>query len=170
MKRTILVLIGGLVFLAGCNNQADKGPAKWKGPSYRIAFDTRQTPPDPSGITLPVITYTANPHDLERRTILVVRFDTAGAKSKGPVSDQMTMVATDIQGAAGALSADYMAKADKGLAKILAAYCLKGKIHIKVMLAKSSLTPQAADAELDAKRMSDWLPLDIDFKNPHPKC
>ncbi len=37
-------------------------------------------------------------------------------------------------------------------------------------MAQSSLTNQAGDAEMNAKRLSDWLPIDVEFKNPHPKC
>jgi hypothetical protein len=47
---------------------------------------------------------------------------------------------------------------------------VKGKIKISVLIAKSSLTNQAGDAELDEKRLSDWLPIEVVFKNPHPGC
>ena len=50
------------------------------------------------------------------------------------------------------------------------AYCMKGKIKLSVAIARSSLSPQADDAELNEKRLSDWLPLEVEFKNPHPKC
>jgi hypothetical protein len=39
-----------------------------------------------------------------------------------------------------------------------------------VLIAKSSLTNNPTDAELDEKRLSDWLPIELAFKNPHPKC
>jgi hypothetical protein len=39
-----------------------------------------------------------------------------------------------------------------------------------VALARSSLSPNAADSEVDEKRLSDWLPIEVVFKNPHPKC
>jgi hypothetical protein len=38
------------------------------------------------------------------------------------------------------------------------------------MLVRSSLAPQAGDAEINQKRLSDWLPIDVVFKNPHPTC
>ena len=60
--------------------------------------------------------------------------------------------------------------ANKGLSTLLGAYCVKGKVKISVALARSSLTSQAGDAEVDAKRLSDWLPIELVFKNPHPKC
>jgi hypothetical protein len=47
---------------------------------------------------------------------------------------------------------------------------MKGKIKITVALARSSLQSTAEDAEVDAKRLSDWLPVEVVFKNPHPKC
>jgi hypothetical protein len=63
-----------------------------------------------------------------------------------------------------------MGEADKGLARFLGAYCIKGKVKISVALARSSLTSHADDAEVDAKRLSDWLPIEVVFKNPHPGC
>jgi len=44
-------------------------------------------------------------------------------------------------------------------------------MKISVALVRSSLTSShPSDAELDAKRMSDWLPIEVVFKNPHPRC
>jgi hypothetical protein len=63
-----------------------------------------------------------------------------------------------------------MAAADEGLSRFLGAYCVKGKIKISVAFARSSLASQAGDAEVDAKRLSDWLPIEVVFKNPHPTC
>ena len=84
--------------------------------------------------------------------------------------DQMIMAPVDISGAEGTLPADYMDAADKGLSRFLGAYCMKGKIKISVAIARSSLSSQAGDAELDAKRLSDWLPIEVVFRNPHPAC
>jgi hypothetical protein len=167
--------MGGLVFLAGCKSQGNKadgipvGP-KWQGAAYRLAFDTQAAKPNSAGITIPAIKYTANPDALERRVTLVVRFDTSGAKKSGPVMDQMIMGAVNISGAEGALPADYMDAANKGLSNMLAAYCMKGKIKVTVALAQSSISSQAGDDELNAKRLSDWLPIELIFKNPHPGC
>jgi hypothetical protein len=47
---------------------------------------------------------------------------------------------------------------------------VKGKIKLSVALARSSLSSQAGDAEIDSKRLTDWLPIEIVFKNPHPTC
>ena len=178
MRKGILFAIGGLVLLAGCGGQGTKPPndeAKWKGAPYRIAFDTREQKPNPAGITIPVIDYTADPEALERRATLVVRFDAAGAKPSRSaqdqtLTDQMIMAPTDLSGATGALSPMYMDAADKGLAKLLAAYCIKGKVKINLALVRSSVKPQAGDAELNEKRLSDWMPIELEFKNPHPKC
>jgi hypothetical protein len=175
VRRGIILAIGGLALLAGCKNQGDKadgipvGP-KWKGAPYRLTFDTKAAKPNPSGFTIPAVKYTANPDALEKRATLVVRFDTSGVTKNGPVSNQMIMAPVDIPGAEGTLPADYMDAADKGLSKILGAYCMKGKIKISVRLARSSLSPQARDAEIDEKRLSDWLPIEVEFKNPHPRC
>ena len=43
-------------------------------------------------------------------------------------------------------------------------------IKVTVVLVRSSITPSADDAEINAKRLSDGLPIELVFKNPHPKC
>ena len=174
-KGIIISAIGGFALLAGCGNQGDKASnvpvtPKWKGAPYQIAFDTQAAKPNPAGVTIPAIKYTANPDALEKRAILVVRFDASAVTKHGPVMNQMIMAPVDISGTEGALPADYMNLADKELAKFLGAYCVKGKIKITVAIARSSLTNQAAEAELDAKRLSDWAPIEVVFKNPHPGC
>jgi hypothetical protein len=175
VRKGIILAIGALAFLAGCGNQPDKASnipitPKWQGAPYHIAFDTKPTKPNPVGVTIPAIKYTANPDALERRATLVVHFDVSGATKSGPMVNQMIMAPVDISGTEGALPADYMDAADKELSRFLGAYCIKGKVKISVAIAKSSLNPQAGDAELDEKRLSDWLPIEVVFKNPHPKC
>ena len=175
MKKGMMLAIAGLAFLAGCGNQGNKAAnvsttPKWKGAPYRLAFETKAAKPNPAGITIPVIKYTANPDMLEMRAALVVRFDVSGGKKDGPVMNQMIMAPTNIPGEEGALAADYMDATNKELAKYLGSYCLKGKVNISVAFARSSLNPQAGDAELEAKRLSDWLPIELVFKNPHPTC
>ena len=164
-----------MAFLTGCGSQGDKASnvpvkPKWQGAPYHIAFDTKAAKPNPAGVTIPAVMYTANPDFVERRATLVVRFDASGATKKGPVANQMVMAPVDIHGTDGALPGDYMDAADKGLSNFLAAYCIKGKIKITVAIARSSLTSQAGDDEINAKRLSDWLPIELVFKNPHPKC
>jgi hypothetical protein len=84
--------------------------------------------------------------------------------------NQMIMGPVDISGAEGSLPADYMNLADQGLSRFLGAYCIKGKVKISVALARSSLSNQADDDEVNEKRLSDWLPAEVAFKNPHPGC
>lgn len=174
MRHGILLAMGGLVLLAGCGQQdkAANAPAtpKWKGEPYRITFDAPPAKPNPAGVTIPVVKYTANPDALEKRASLVVKFDTSTATKQGPMANQMIMGGVDISGAEGALPADYMGEADKGLARFLGAYCIKGKVKISVALARSSLSSSAEDSEVDQKRLSDWLPIEITFKNPHGGC
>jgi hypothetical protein len=114
--------------------------------------------------------YTANPDAQETRAVLVVRFDASGATKQGPIANQMIMPPVDIPATEGALPPDYMSAADRDLSTFLAAYCLKGKIKIQVALARSSVPSQAPEGVVDAKRLSDWLPIEVEFKNPHPKC
>jgi hypothetical protein len=171
VKKGIIFAIGALAFLAGCKNQASTNntPAqpKWQGAPYHLAFDTAATKPSPSGVTIPTIKYTANPDAVVRRASLVVRFDTAGAKTNGPVMDQMIMAPVDISGAEGALPADYMDAADQGLAHLIGAYGMKGKVKISVLLAQSSISSQASDDEINSKRLSDWLPTELVLKKSH---
>jgi hypothetical protein len=176
MRKGILLLaIGGLALLAGCDNQANKAPGipvgpKWKGAPYRISLDTQAGKPNPAGVTIPMIKYTANPDALEKRVSLVVRFDTTEAKDAESPTNKMIMAPVDISGETGTLPVVYMDTADKELATYLGAYCLKGKVKISVAIARSSLSSRAIDSEVEAKRLSDWLPVEIVFKNPHPKC
>lgn len=175
MRKGIVLALGVFVFLAGCGNKGEKTadvPAKpkWQGAPYHIAFDAPPAKPNPAGVTIPAVKYTANPEMVEKRATLVVRFDASGIKKSGPIMNQMIMAPVDISGAEGTLPADYMDEASKGLGKFLGAYCVKGKIKINVALARSSLSNQAGDAEVDAKRLSDWLPIEVAFKNPHPTC
>jgi hypothetical protein len=176
VKKGILLAVGGPILLAGCdagNKPAATVPAtpKWKGQPYRIAFDKPDAKPNPAGVTIPAIKFTANPEAVERRATLVVRFDNSSAKNPtgAPMVNKMIMAPVDIKGEEGALNADYMSAADKGLAGILGAYHMNGKIKISVALARSSLTNQAGDNEVDKKRLSDWLDGEVTFKNPHPK-
>ena len=175
MRKSIILAIAGLVFLAGCKNQentASNVPVKpkWQGAPYHLSFDTHATKPTRSGITIPAIKYNANPDALVSRATLVVRFDTSGISKDRPLMNQMVMAPFDISGAQGALPADYMDATNQALSKFLEAYCIKGKVKISVLLARSSLTAQADDSEINEKRLSDWQPIELVFKNPHPKC
>ena len=174
MKKGIFILSGALLLLAGCNsgNQASNIPIKpkWQGAPYRLSFGALPAKPNPSGVTLPAIKFIADPDQLERRVDLVVLVDTSSVKQASPVPDQMIMAATDISGAEGALSPDYLEFADKQLATMLSSYCMKGKVKISVTLVSSSLPLGATDDLVNAKRLSDWLPLEITYKNPHGKC
>jgi len=174
VKKPIIILAGALLLLAGCNsgNQAANAPQppKWKGLPYRVAFDTKPVKPNPSGITLPGIKFTANPDDVETRADLVVLVDTTGVKGAGSIPDMMIMAPTDISGSEGALSADYVELTNKELTKMLTGYCMKGKVKLSVALARSTLNMTSTDDQINAKRLSDWTPIELDFKNPHPKC
>lgn len=168
------VLIAGLAFVAGCGTAGEKAGVpvepKWKGAPYHIAFDTPPAKSNPSGITIPGVKFTANPEAVETRALLVMKFGTAGAGEEG--QHRMVGAPVDIKGTDGTLPKDYMDRVSTGLAEYLGSYCMKGKVDVSVALARSSLNPQASDGEMDAKRLSDWLPIQLDFKNPHksPKC
>ena len=175
MRKGILVAIGGLAFLAGCGNQGDKASGipvepKWKGPAYRLVFDAKAAKPSPEGITLPAIDFTANPDALERRATLVVRYDSSGVKTDNLIVNQIILAPFDVPGAQGTLPADYMELADKGLAQLTGAYCMKGKVKVTVALARSSLSPRAADAEINEKRLSDWVTTEVVINNPKKGC
>jgi hypothetical protein len=161
--------------LAGCQNQGDKAPGipvgpKWKGPTYRIAFDAKEAPPSPEGVSLPALNFTANPDALERRVTLVVRYDSSAVKSNKLIVNQFILAPVDVSGAEGSLPADYMEQANKGLAQLAETYCIKGKLKVTVALARSSLSPQAGDSEINDKRLSDWVTTEIVNKKPKKGC
>lgn len=177
VRKGILLAIAGLAFLSGCDMGGKSASVpvqpKWKGPAYRIATDTQPTKLNAPGVTIPGIKFTANPDALETRATLVIRFDSAEltkSKTEGPAMNKMIMAPVDIHGAEGALPKDYMDLASKDLSRFMGAYCVNGKIKISVALARSSLTSQAGDTEVDNKRLSDWLPVEVEYKNPHSKC
>jgi len=175
VRKSIIVTFAALAFLAGCQNQSSQTSGipvqpKWKGAPYRLAFGAAPAKANPAGLTIPPITYTANPDMLETRANLVVQFDTSGVKRDYPVPNQMVMAPADIHGAQGALPADYVGTASKELAKMLASYCLNGKVKIAVALTKSSIPLTATEDQVNTHRLSDWLPIELVFKNPRPKC
>ena len=172
MKTATMVVFGALAFLAGCQDNSPKIqiPPKWPGAAYHLSFGATPAKPNPSGLTIPQIEYNANPDALENRADLVIQFDTSKAKSDGPVMNFMTMAAVDVKGNKGALPDDYVALASSQLAKMLTAYCINGKVKISVALTRSSLPMNPTGDQIDAKRMSDWTPIDLDFKNPQKKC
>jgi hypothetical protein len=160
-----------MALLAGCGNQGNKAasaPAepKWKGAPYRISLDTKEAKPSPSGVTIPTVKWTANPDALEKRVSLVVQFDLS-KDPNNPAMSQMIVGPVDISGAEGALPADYMELADKQLAQYLTAYKIKGKFKISVALARSSLNGRAGTAEVNSKRLSDWLGTEVTVKGGH---
>jgi hypothetical protein len=174
MRNGILLAIAGAVFVAGCGNQTAKAPTpatttQLKTP-YHIEFDTKPAKPNPAGVALPAIHYLANPQAMQRRAALVVRIDSPAAKSDKPGSRLLVGPAVDLPGTGGTLPESYMNLADQQLAKALATACMNGPIKISVALVRSSIKPGPSDAEVDAKRLSDWVPDEVVFKNPHPKC
>lgn len=170
VRKAILLAISGILLLAGCESKKDAGipvEPKWKGPAYRLAYDTKAPKPDPSGVTLPGIKWTANPDELETRAVLVVHYDSSGVKSDKLVVDQVILGATDIKGAEGQLGDDYVALADQGLAKLLGIYGVKGKVKVQAILVRSSISPSAGPDEIAAKKLSDWISTEIEFKGGH---
>ena len=173
VRKAILCTFAAAALLAGCGSQtASNIPVtpKWKGAPYHLAFGAQPAKPNPAGLTIPPITFTANPDALETRANLVVQFDTSAVKRNGPVMDQMIMAPVTISGEEGALPADYLDTASKELAKMLGSYCMNGKIKIAVALTKSSIPMTATEDQVNSHRLSDWLPTELVFKNPHPKC
>lgn len=162
MRKAMFSAIGAMALLAGCGNQATSTTStppvpKWKGLPYRISLDTQ---PYTTGTAIPIVKYTANPDALEKRASLVVQFDTS-KDPNNPSLSQMIVGPTDISGAEGALPVDFMSLADKQLVQYLTAYKIKGKVKVSIALARSSLNGRAGTAEVDSKRLSDWLQTDV---------
>ena len=175
MKKAMLLALSTLLLVAGCSSSSDKSAGipvkpKWKGPAYHLAFDAKPAKPNPSGVTLPDITFKANPDAIERRATLVARFDSSGVKTDKLIINQVVLAAFDISGAEGKVPADAIDLADKGLAHLLTTYCVNGKVKVSVILARSSLSPQPDDAGINDNALSDWISTEADFKNPKKHC
>ena len=172
VKKAILISTATLFFVAGCSSNSPKIviPPKWQGAPYHLSFGAPPAKPNPAGLTIPPIKYVADPDSLETRTDLVIKIDTSTLKVKGTMMDEMAMGAVDISGADGQLSADYVNRASTDLSNMLTAYCVKGKVKISVALTRSSIPMNPTDDQINAKRLSDWTPIELDFKNPKPKC
>ena len=174
MRKRLFLAITGLALLAGCGDMGNKPyesavPAKYK-PPYHLELATETPKPNPAGVTLPAISYKSDTKDWQRRAALVVRFDPSGAKNARPGKDRVILEAVDIAGTGGNLPSEYLDAAEQQLAKLLADRCIKGKVVINLALVRSSIRPDAEDAEINAKLLTDWLPAEVVFKNPHPKC
>ncbi len=174
VRKDVLLAMTAFAFLAGCGDMEDKpyGPppeAKVTAP-YHIEFDAKAAKPNPTGIALPAITYTANPKALERRAALVVRFDASGTKNDQPARDRLITAAFDIPGTGGTIPLYNVESTDQALAKLLGDRCMKGKVKLSVALVRSTIRPDPDETEINAKRLSDWVPAEVAFKNPHPKC
>lgn len=167
MRRGIILAIGALLFLVGCKSQGNSADAihlqpKWQGQPYHISFDTKAIKPNPAGITIPDIKYTANPQAIENRACLIVRFEAPQTTKNQSMMNQIVMGPTDIQGTEGTLPADYMNEADQSLAKLLDAYHIKGKVKVSAMLAMSSISSQPGPDEIAENRLSDWISTDLE--------
>ena len=178
MRKATLLAMGAVVCLlslSGCGPQAKEAPGiptepKWKGPAYRLAFDSTPPKPKPVGVSLPGINFTANPDALERRATLVLHYDSSEVKSDNLIINQVILAPFDISGAEGSLSPDTIDQANQGLTKLLSAYCMKPKVKVTLALARSSLAPQADDAEIADKRLSDWITTELPYKNIKKGC
>lgn len=170
MKKAILSSLIALAFLAGCQTGKKPAPAKWEGPPYRLTISAQPVQASSAGITLPPIYYKANPEAIQTRANLVMRVDTSGVKRPGKITDQLLLMPTDISGTQGSLSNTYLTTASGELTKMLTAYCMKGKIKVNIALVKSSIMMSATNAQVDSRRLSDWQVIEVDFKNPNPRC
>ena len=173
MRQGIMLAVAGFSFLTGCGNWGNKpytppADAQAKIP-YHIELDTKPAKPSAGGVTIPGILFTGNPKALERRASLVVRFDASGTKNDQPGKDLLITSPFDMSGSAGSLPANAMDLASMRLAKMFADRCMSGKVKINAVLVRSSIKPDAGDAEINAKRLSDWVATEVEFKNPHPK-
>ena len=170
MRKAIISAIAATVLLAGCQAPQTPPKPKWEGAPYRLTLGAQPTKSNPAGVTLPPIYYTANPEAVRRRINLVMRIDTTGLKNPGKAPDEILMKTTDISGPRGELSASYLDDSSAALAKLLSVYCLKGNVTVKIALVDSIIMITATDAQVDNHRLTDWQPIVLVFKNPHPRC
>lgn len=175
MRKIVLLVVSGLLLVAGCKSGSDKSAGipvkpKWKPPEYHLAFGDKQAKPDKSGVTLPAVKWDANPDGVVKRATLVARFDSSGVKTEKLIVNQVVLAPFDISGAQGSLDADTLKFADEGLAHLLTSYCVNGKVKVQVRLEKSSLSPQPSDEGINDSALSDWISTEIEFKNPKKHC
>ena len=108
----------------------------------------------------------------------MVRLDTPATKNAKPgpqsgpqpYNDRLILEPVDTPGPGGNLPDSYMNSVNQKLGKMLADRCMKGTVKLSVALVRSSIRPNADDAEINTKLLSDWLPAEVVFKNLHPKC
>jgi hypothetical protein len=171
VKTAVILGFTAFALMAGCKSQNSADTIhlkpKWQGAPYHIAFDTAPAKASAAGITIPDVKYTANPDMLENRAVLLVRFDAPDAAKDQTMMNQMVMGPVDIHGTEGALPPNYMNAADQGLATLLTANHVNGKVKVSVMLARSSINSTPGESEIEENRLSDWLATDLVFKNPH---
>ena len=165
MKKYLIAALAAGSLLTGCKSNPAKSdaavPPQWKGAPYHLALDTAAPKP---GQLIPAIQYTANPDALERRAVLVVRFDSSNVKTDKLLIDQVILPPTDVTGAAGTLPPDYVALAGKDLAQMLDMYKVTGKVKYSVLLTRSSLGAQAGADEIQEKALSAWLTGEVTYK------
>jgi len=179
LKSSLVFALAALAFLAGCGPQNNGSGIpvrpRFTGPPYHLSLAAAPAKPSKAGLTIPPIQYTADPNapsdSLATRAILVVRVDTSSVKAKGTMTmDQIIMGAVDLPGTQGTLPADYMEATNQSLATLLEEYCVRGNVKINVALTRSSLSSTAGDGEIAAKLITPWLPITLNFKNPHSGC
>lgn len=181
MTRSIISMIAASLLLTGCGSQgntASNTPATHgsKNAPYRLAFGGEIAKPNATGLTIPPIEFAANPDiaaspDLmESRANLVVQFDASGDQKQGTLVNQTIVGPADISGRYGMFSAYFVGAASRQLSQMLSDDCVNGRVKIAVAITKSSILPSATADQVNAKRLSDWLPTEVEFKNPNSKC
>jgi hypothetical protein len=181
VTRSIISMIAASLFLTGCGSQgntASNAPATHgsKSAPYRLAFGGELAKPNATGLTIPPIEFAANPDIvanpelMESRANLVVQFDASGDQKQGTLVNQTIVGPADISGRYGMFSAYFVEAASRQLSQMLSDNCVNGTVKIAVAITKSSILPSASPDQVNAKRISDWLPTEIEFKNPNAKC
>lgn len=170
MKKAMITTIVALAFLAGCEAPSPK-PPKWEGPPYRLSLGAQPTNAGPNSLLLPPIYFTANPEAVQTRANLVIKINADDVKKKpAKFTDELLLAPGDIAGKQGELSDSYLTHASTEFGRMLTAYCMNGKIKVNVALVKSSIMMSATDVQVDNHRLSDWMPVEVNFKNPRPGC
>ena len=98
-------VFGGLRRHGGHSFKAFPPLAKPKAP-YHIEFATGAAKPNPAGVTIPGINYTAVTKTLEKRAVLLVRLDAPGGTNDQPAMNQMIMGPVDIPDPVGSLPSE----------------------------------------------------------------
>lgn len=182
MKKTIAFVTAGVILVMGCDRQVNRETPRvptrsdaksgvspvtssakpaWTGLPFRIAFEPTAPGTSAQGITVPNITFTANPDTLPMSVLVIARYgvtDTANTNATvnlvryGPVAISNTVGTITNERMGLSLTLFFMSEGTTGTGTVFFA------------LAKTNLSASAEQDVVESNRLSEWLPQFIKFE------